>query len=428
MATADPTPLRTGVHTVTQDASTRPVRVATERLTSVDLLRGIVMVIMALDHVREFMSYPRVLPEDLAGTTAPLFFTRWITHFCAPTFFFLAGTGALLAASRGKSGPELSNFLWKRGLWLVVLEATVVGVGWSFIPGAGLFFGGVLWCLGWSMVILAAVVRLPFRWIAVFGIGSMALHNLLDPITRQMFGSFGWVWQILHQPGFIPIYGPAQFFALYVLIPWSGVMAAGYVFGAVLRKPTKQRRKWLWAIGGGMTLLFVVLRLTNIYGNPPVETAMLPATGGPFVMQATWTMTVIAFLNVAKYPPSLQFLCMTLGPAIMALAWFDRFDFRSALGQLGERLVVFGRVPLFFYVLHIFAAHIAAIFVGLAFGQPVGWLLWGGILLGRPEPGWGHGLPFIYAAWILICIGLYFPCKWFAGLKQRRKEWWLSYM
>jgi uncharacterized membrane protein len=398
------------------------------RLNSVDLLRGIIMVIMALDHTRDFLTYLRFVPEDITQTNGALFFTRWITHFCAPNFFFLAGTGAFLSFSRGKSIAELSNFLWKRGLWLVVLEATIIGVGWTFIPGAGLFFGGVIWCLGVSMIVLAALVRLPMRWIAVFALGSIALHNTLDRVTPQMFGKAGWIWQLLHQPGFIPIHGPAQFFAMYVLIPWTGVMAAGFVFGSVLKKPVEERRRMLWAIGGTVTLLFIVLRLTNVYGNPPIGTVMLPAAAGPFIVQSTVEKTVIAFLNVTKYPPSLQFLCMTLGPAIMALAWFDRFDFKSVLGRIGERFVVFGRVPLFYYVLHIFAIHIFAVLAALVYHQPVKWLLWGGFFLNPIPEGYGHGLLFIWVSWIAICVGLYFPCKWFAAVKQRRKDWWLSYM
>ncbi len=428
MASVDRITVPVGSGAVTAGEAGGQIRVSKLRLSSVDLLRGLVMVIMALDHVRDFMTNVRFVPEDLMQTTGPLFFTRWITHFCAPTFFFLAGTGAFLSAARGKTPAQLANFLWKRGLWLVVLEATIVGIGWTFIPGMGIFFGGVLWCLGWSMVVLSLLVRLPFRWIAAFGIGSIALHNLLDRVSSASFGHFGWVWQVLHQPGFIHIYGPAQFFVMYAWVPWTGVMAAGYVFGAVLRKPTEERRRWLWAIGGGTTLLFLVLRLTNVYGNPPLGTVMLPFAAGPFVQQPTWTKTVIAFLNVTKYPPSLQFLCMTLGPAIMSLAWFDRLDFRSAMGKFADKLVIIGRVPLFFYVLHIFAAHIVAIIAGLLAREPVKWLLWGGFFLNQPPAEAGFGLPIVYLAWILICVGLYFPCKWFAGVKARRKEWWLSYL
>ena len=410
------------------EASILPQRTTRERLYSVDLLRGIAMVVMALDHVRDFMTYYRFVPEDLTQTTLALFFTRWVTHFCAPAFFFLAGTGAYLSASRGKTTAELSSFLWKRGLWLVILEGTIVGIAWTFIPGAGFLFGGVLWCLGWSMVVLAVLVRLPFGCIAAFGLGSIFLHNLMDTVTPQMFGGYGWIWQLLHQPGLIPIHGQVGFFVLYALVPWTGVMATGFVFGAILKKPAAERRRWLWAIGGGATALFLLLRLTNVYGNPPVATAFIPWAAGPFVVQPTWQKTLIAFLDTTKYPPSLQFLCMTLGPAIMALACFDRLDINGATGRVAQKLIIFGRVPLFFYVLHLYAAHIVAILAGLALGQPVRWLLWGGFFLNAPPPGTGHGLPMIYAAWIAICVLLYFPCNWFAGVKARRTDWWLSYL
>jgi uncharacterized membrane protein len=384
------------------------------------------MVIMALDHIRDYLTNVPFPPEDIVHTNGALFITRWLTHFCAPTFFFLAGTGAYLWAAKGRTPAEVSKFLWKRGVWLVLLEWTVIGIGWTFLLYFGFFFGGVIFCLGVSMIVLAGLVRLPLKWIAAFGLASIFLHNLLDPVKGQTFGKLSWVWRLLHGPGFIPIAGPVQYFALYVLIPWTGVMAAGYAFGAVMKKPTEERRRWLWTIGAGATALFIVLRLTNVYGNPTV--AMIPWAAGPFHVQATLEKTVIAFFNVTKYPPSLQFLCMTLGPAIMALAWFDRFTFTSMLGRVAEKFVVFGRVPLFFYVLHIYACHIFGILAGLATGQPVKWMVFGGFMMNPAPPGWGFNLPFVWASWALICIGLYFPCKWFAGVKQRRTEWWLRYM
>ncbi|HWR34502.1 MAG TPA: heparan-alpha-glucosaminide N-acetyltransferase domain-containing protein [Clostridia bacterium] len=402
----------------------------TKRIDSVDLLRGIVMVIMALDHTRDFLTYLRFPPEDTSQTYGVLFFTRWITHFCAPTFFFLAGTGAFLSASRGKPISGLSTFLWKRGLWFMLLEVTLIAFAWSFVPVLPL--GLVIWQLGLCMVCMAAIVRLPLPWIAIFGIATVALHNTLDTLTPAAFGKLGWIWHLVHQPGMIQVAEykgqPVGFFSMYVLVPWVGVMAAGYAFGAVLRKPTEQRRRLLLLMGGTMTMLFVVLRLANWYGNPPAETTFIPWAAGPFHPQATLEATLISFFNVTKYPPSLQFLLMTLGPAIMALAWFDRFNFKSLAGRFGEKLLVFGRVPFFFYVLHLFAIHLFAIVAALAYHQPVKWLLWGGFLLNPMPSGYGHSLPFIYAAWILIVFALYFPCKWFADVKQRRRDWWLSYM
>jgi uncharacterized membrane protein len=391
------------------------------RIESVDLLRGIIMVIMSLDHLREFLTYLTFPPENLAQTWPALFFTRWITHFCAPLFFFLAGTGAYLRLTRGRSIAEVSRFLWTRGLWLVLLEMTVLGFGWTFRP---FFFAGVIWALGFCMVITAVVVRFPIRWVAAFGVAMICLHNLLDGIQVSAFGSFGWLWTILHAPGFIPI-APQRglLLVLYVLVPWMGVMAAGYAFGAILRLPPDRRRRITFVIGIVAVASFVVLRATNIYGNP-VNTPFPGA--GPFVAQHSAMMTLGAFLNVEKYPPSLQFLLMTLGPGLLALAAFDRV--RTNRNAVARAFTVFGRVPLFYYVIHIYTAHLIAIVVALAFGQPVGRILNGGFLLTPPEPGYGHHLAFIYLVWMLMNVVLYFPCRWFAEYKRTHRQWWLSYV
>ena len=400
------------------------------RLDSVDLLRGLVMVIMALDHVRDYFSYLRFAPEDLSHTFGALFFTRWITHFCAPSFFFLAGTGAYLSLGKGKHPAQLSSFLWKRGLWLVFLELTVVGFGWTFIPRPILALL-VIWALGWSMVVMALMVRLPMAAIATLGVGMMALHDLFDKVNPATFGKLSWLWMMLHQPGFYQLkanFLPPQagFFILYTLIPWVGVMAAGYALGPILRKPVHERRRLLWMIGGAMVLAFLLLRATNVYGNPPADAGF--ASPGPFVHQKTAELSVIAFLNVEKYPPSLDYLLMTLGPAMMMLAWFDRFNFKSAAGRLWEKILVYGRVPMFYYLVHIYLIHLMAIAVALMYHQPVGWL-WNGVFTSAPLPDhYGHGLPFIYAMWMLAVAILYYPCKWFAGVKQRRRDWWLGYL
>ena len=397
-----------------------PVAIA-PRLDSVDLLRGIIMVVMSLDHLREYLQWMAFPPELLGRTWPALFFTRWITHFCAPLFFFLGGTGSYLARTRGRSSAQLSHFLWTRGLWLVAVEFVVVDFGFTFQPGFVL--GGVLWALGWSMVMMAVLVRLPVRWLAVFGLATIFLHNLMDPIQPKAFGKLGWLWQVLHVPGLIPI-APQRgmFLSLYVLIPWVGVMAAGYCFGALLRLEPQRRRRAMWTIGTAATVLFVVLRATNFYGNPAVG---FPGSG-KFVPQASMAMTVVAFLNVLKYPPSLQFLLMTLGPGILALAAFDRI--RTATSRVARALVVFGRVPLFYYVLHIYTAHLLTIAIALIYRQPVHRIFNGNYILFPPEPGYGHGLVFIYVVWIAMNIGLYFPCRWYAEYKRTHRQWWLSYV
>jgi len=232
------------------------------RLVSVDVLRGLVMVIMALDHTRDFLTNVRFAPEDLSHTYGTLFFTRFITHFCAPVFSFLAGTGAFLATSRGKSIQQVSWFFFTRGLWLVLLELTVIGFGWAFVPWAA---AGVIWILGWSMVTMALIVRLPVRWIAVFGVGMIATHNLLDGISPASFGKMSWFWMMLHSPGPIPITPHFTFLNLYVLIPWVGVMAIGFALGALLLR--SDHRKWILALGISMTAMFFLLRGFNLYGN-----------------------------------------------------------------------------------------------------------------------------------------------------------------
>src|SRR5215831_8501101 len=273
------------------------------RLVSVDVLRGVVMVIMALDHTRDFLSYVRTAPEDLAHTNGALFFTRFVTHYCAPVFAFLAGTGAFLSTRRGKSLPQLSRFFLTRGLWLVLLELTIVDFGWGFVPWA---HAGVIWILGWSMVMMAAIVWLPLRWVAALGLGMVATHNLLDGVSPALFGRFSWVWTLLHTPGAIPITNDFSFSVRYVLIPWVGVMAAGFAFGSLLLR--KDRRSALLTIGVVATALFFVLRGINFYGNGIAGLPLrYPQSSGPWTVQPTFPLTVISFFNVLKYPPSLDY-------------------------------------------------------------------------------------------------------------------------
>lgn len=385
-----------------------------KRLDSVDLLRGLVMVFMALDHVRwpYFTNVP-FAPENLDRTNLLLFLTRWITHYCAPLFFLLAGTGAYLSRAQGRGVSEIAGFFWRRGLWLVLLELTVIAFAWSFLPSWR--FGGVIWALGWSMVLMALIVRLPLKLIAAFGVATIVFHQFLERLEPAVFGKLGWLWQILYAGGATRNDAlNLTFPILYTLIPWVGVMASGYALGAVLTLAPEQRQRWLWWLGGALTLAFVVLRATNLYGNP-----------WPFTPQATLEKSVVAFLNVAKYPASFQFLLMTIGPGLLLLAASERI----AATWLARKIIVFGRVPMFYYLLHIYTIHLLALFVGLLWRQPVGWLLGAPLPLNRPAPpGYGHGLPFVYGMTFLVLVLLYFPCRWFAELKQRRKDWWFRYL
>jgi uncharacterized membrane protein len=391
------------------------------RLASVDILRGVVMVLMALDHTRDFMSSGRFAPEDLAHTYGALFFTRFITHYCAPVFAFLAGTGAFLSTRRGKTLPQLSRFFVTRGLWLVLLELTVVDFAWGFVPWA---HAGVIWILGWSMVVMAAVVWLPLRWIAALGLGMIATHNLLDGVSPESFGKFSWVWTLLHSPGSIPITGNFSFSVRYVLIPWVGVMAAGFAFGSLLLR--KDRRPTILTIGVVATALFFVLRGINFYGNGIAGLPLrYPHSGGPWTVQPTLSLTVVSFFNVLKYPPALDYLLITLGPALILLGLLD--------GEKGERglsriLMVFGRVPLFYYVLHIYLLHALALGTSLVFHQPI----WHGNAIAdhaQKPAGYGHGLLFVYFMWMVAVGILYGPCSWFMKFRSRHREWgWLSYL
>ena len=381
------------------------------RIDSVDILRGLVMIVMALDHTRDYFSSARFDPLDLTRTTPALYFTRWITHFCAPVFVFLAGTGAYLSRCRGRSTRDLSRFLWTRGLWLVIVEVTLVSFGWSFDPGLHTVVLQVIWAIGWSMAALSLLVRLPAGVVGGFGIVVCAGHNLLDPIRPERFGAEAWIWNVLHVSSWSPIASPGghAFMVVYPLVPWIGVMAAGYAFGSVYAWDAARRRRFLIRLGLGMSALFVALRWTNLYGDPH-----------RWSVQKNAIFTVMSFLNCEKYPPSLLFLLVTLGPAIALLTFLER-----PAGALAPKVAVFGRVPFFYYVIHIPLIHAAGVAALLARYGPAIFRYGPGNL---PPEDVGFGLPVVYAVWIAVIVLLYFPCRWFAALKARRRDPWLSYL
>jgi len=399
---------------------------AKERVDSVDLLRGLVMVIMLLDHTRDFVHADglRFDPTDVSRTWPLLFFTRWITHFCAPIFVFLAGTSAYLQQLRGRSKRELSRFLVSRGLWLIVLEFTVVRLGVFFTVDYWnlLGFMQVIWVIGVSMIVLAGLIHLPLRAVAWIGIGMSVAHNLLDNITvtgwrgpgtpTPGFGAS--IWIILHQGGlFFPLGfpGPAMV-VLYPLIPWIGVMAAGYAFGAVYRLDPETRRRWLLRHGAALTIAFVVLRAVNIYGDPSLWST-----------QASPVMTALSFLAVSKYPPSLLFLLMTLGPALIFLGVFDRVGRNRLTGPM----IVFGRVPMFFYLLQWLVAHGFGVVASMVAGKSFAHLI-GAPIGNAPAPDAGFGLGTVYLFWIAGTLLLYPLCRWYANLKGTGRYRWLSYL
>lgn len=397
----------------------------TARVNAIDLLRGVVMVIMLLDHTREFF-HRDVLsfdPTDLTKTNTLLFFTRWVTHFCAPVFVFLAGAGAFLQKARGKSHAELSKFLITRGLWLILLELTVIRVIiWFNLDFRFAFLLQVIWVIGFSMIVLAGLIRLPLRAIAIGSIAMIALHNLLDQIRVQSFpspdgppqGLWDAVWMMLHQQGVLFLTPDVYGLLLYPLIPWVGVLTAGYCFGAIYQWEPQRRRRMLLKLGAGLLLGFVLIRGLNLYGDPLRWGAQ----------ENAW-LTVLSFINVTKYPPSLLFLMMTIGAAMIGLYWFERMG----AGFFSRAFITFGRVPLIFYVGQWLTAHSLAVFVGYIAGQPVTWLMVGPLDQPRPNPGnLGFSLWVVYVAWLAGLLLLYPLCRWFAEVKRRRRDWWLSYL
>ncbi|MBS1811139.1 MAG: DUF1624 domain-containing protein [Acidobacteria bacterium] len=383
------------------------------RLDSIDVLRGIVMVVMALDHTRDYFSNAMFDPTDLTKTNSALFLTRFVTHFCASVFVFLAGTAAFLSTLRGKTQRDLARFLLTRGLWLVLLELTVIRcLGWDFNFDYHNWSGLVIWAIGWSMVALAGLIFLPQRALVVFGLVMILGHNALDKIQPERLGAWGWLWKILHVPGALEPASGFHLYVMYPLIPWIGVMAVGYGFGKLLLRESQQRQKLLFRLGAVLTLSFVILRAVNVYGDPV-----------PWAVQKNWWFTVFSFLNCTKYPPSLLYLLMTLGPALMALAWLDKFS-----GRWRQPFLIIGRVPLFYYLLHLPLIHLmAVIFSWIRYGHPAE-ALYGNPPRPEAPSDFGYSLPIVYLVWIGIVVLLYPACRWFADLKKRRKEVWLSYL
>ena len=390
----------------------------TYRLSSIDMLRGLVIVIMALDHVRDYFNVggeqdPMVNPDIAAG----LFFTRWITHFCAPVFVFLAGTSAGLMTAR-KTPSALGAFLFKRGLWLIVIELCVVSTAWSFAPWGVEQVGGlvvvplaVIWAIGASMVILAGAQFLGQRVCLVAGAAILVAHNLLDPIwpaTDGVFDAAHPLWVALHAQ-MATAAGPFFFASVYPVLPWAGVMLLGYGTARLFQQPEERRDAQLLAWGVALSAAFVVVRAVGVYGDP-----------NPWAVQNAASGTLIDFLNVTKYPPSLLYLLMTLGPAAVLCAFAGRVP-----EAVRRPLVMFGRVPFAFYVAHLYLIHALAVGFGVVQGFDARQFLTFSFFF---PMGYGVGLPGVYVAWLLVIAILYPFCKWVAAIKARRQDWWLSYL
>src|SRR5215217_5170649 len=387
---------------------------ATYRINSIDLLRGLIMIIMALDHTRDFFHKDAWTQDPLSmETTTPiLFFTRWITHFCAPTFVFLAGTSAWFQSLR-KSKKELSIFLIKRGLWLILLELTLVSFSFSFDIHFGFVALQTIWAIGISMVILGLAIWLPFTALFTIGLLIVLGHNMLDfyEAKQQTFS----IWYaMLHKSGVYPITTGHNLLVFYPFLSWSGLMLLGYCFGKLFtRYEGAQRRKILTQLGIGIILFFITLRALNIYGNPE-----------KWATQKNAVYTFFSFIDTHKYPPSLLYMCMTIGPAILFLAWVDK-----AKSKLTNIITVYGRVPFFYYVLHFYLIHIISASLFLSRGHSVAEGLHSGqILPNFVAPGEGYSLLFVYAMWLLVVASMYPLCKWFSEYKKTHHQWWLSYL
>jgi uncharacterized membrane protein len=388
------------------------------RMSSLDILRGLAIVIMALDHVRDFVMTAAVQDPTAAPGASPwLFATRWITHFCAPTFVFLAGTSAGLMSHR-KTPAELASFLLSRGLWLIVLEVFVISVTWTFAPTGVEGFEGrtyvalqVIWAIGASMVVLAGAQFVGRRACLAIGAAILLGHNLLDAVwpPGSAAGSTAPLWAVLHSR---QVYELSEFrvnFA-YPLLPWIGVMFVGFGSAGLFELPEKSRRAWLVRIGLTLILAFILLRLLNVYGDPQPWNS---GAGGA-------AASIMSFLGTTKYPPSLLFILMTLGPAAIAAAFVDRL-----YGPIKTALQTFGRAPLAFYVAHLYLIHALAILLGIAQGFSARQFLTHYRFF--PE-GSGVGLPGVYLTWIAVVVILYPLCRWVASVKARRRDWWLSYV
>ncbi|MBI3413817.1 MAG: DUF1624 domain-containing protein [Verrucomicrobia bacterium] len=310
--------------------------------------------------------------------------------------------------SRGKSKPELSRLLWTRGLWLIFLDMTAVRFGWAFNFDFHFNFMMILWPIGFAMIVLAALVRFSAGSVGLLGVAIVCLHNLTDGVKPEVFGSFGWVWKFLHAGGVIQLAPNIVFIPFYSLLPWFGVMAAGYGFGSLLLHKRERRRKVVLRLGLVLCAAFIVLRLINLYGDPR-----------PWATQKSGTFTFLSFLDCTKYPPSLLYNLMTIGPGIVFIALADR-----PMGKLAQFFITFGRVPLFYYLLHAPLIHLMAVICAWPNYQ----VALGSFLATAPKPGYGLGLGVIYLLWILAVLLLYPACRWFAELKRRRKEAWLSYI
>lgn len=384
-----------------------------ERFEALDVLRGLTIIIMALDHSRHFfaLGYVYFDPMNIELTNLSVFFTRWVTHFAAPVFIFLAGIGLFFASAR-RTKSELAYLAISRGLWLIFLELTLVLFFWTFLPDF-IYHPkvAVLFAIGVSMIVMGLLIYLPKPLIAVIAVSMVMGHNLLDTITPAYFASYDWVWKLLHAPGDFYI-GEIHARVIYPFIPWIGVMALGYLFGPVTKLPRVERKKIFLFTGIVLLLSGLILRSTNLYGDPQI-----------WMSYDSYESTIMSFFNFTKYPASLIFLTTFIGISMILMNLFDR-----DLGRWANPLREIGQVPFFFYVLHIPLLHVGAILLALYSFGDASWLYGAPVAHSPQSLSYGYELLPTFAGWIVVILVLYYPSKWFANLKKRRKDWWLSYL
>ena len=385
-----------------------------QRIQSIDILRGLIMLIMAIDHTRDYFHLGGINPTNLAVTTPFLFFTRWITHFCAPLFVFLSGISAHLARTR-RTKPELSGFLIKRGLWLVLIEVVVITFALTLDPGYHFIIFQVIWAIGTSMIVLGLLVWLPLPVIAAIGVVLFFGHDILDYVKIPDKGAASVEWKIFFtaQGSVFPLDKNHFLGAFYAILPWTGVMVLGYTAGVMFRSSFEQVKRKSNLLIAGLVLigLFIILRAFNIYGDP-----------APWSAQKSTALTIISFFNVSKYPPSLLYLCMTIGPGLLLLRSFEGVD-----NWFTRIFIVYGTVPFFYYVLHFYLIRIYNVILFFAMGYT-------GKDIANPQgfafvpSTFGFNLFGVYVVWFCVVAALYLPCRWYSKYKRTHKQWWLSYL
>lgn len=379
------------------------------RIQSIDLLRGLVMIIMALDHVRDYFHHDSFFidPTDLSKTNVALFATRWITHFCAPVFVFLAGTSAFLSGQR-KTKKELTFFLFTRGIWLIFLEITIIAIGWSFDIDFHHYALAVIWALGASMIVLAGLIWLPYPLILAIGCILVLGHNALDTIHAEGNTAGALAWRLLHEQGNTN-FGDFSVFVMYPILPWIGVMTLGYCLGRIYTTEfdAARRKRILTGLGLGAIAFFVLMRFINFYGDMK-----------PWSSQPDPVFTVLSFFNVTKYPPSLLYATITLGPALLFLAYSEKIS-----NGVSKFITIYGKVPMFYYLCHLYLIHLGGVVMAYLQGfQPADFDH-------TPPADYGVNLGITYLVWIAVVLLLYPACKWYEGYKYARKEnKWLSYL